>query len=104
MLHPDPDLSSDPENNSESEMEIESDSESDSESESKMEVQSDSDEDSDSDTDMETVYPSTIPRFGTDLECFEKVFPSLLNAIYNAGDASEIGWLAGCVHDVMECL
>ena len=63
--------------------------------------------DCDSDSDIEIpgpVFPSTLPRFESDLECFEEVFPSLINALNNAGDAFAIGWLAGCVHDVMLCL
>ncbi|KAF1971085.1 hypothetical protein BU23DRAFT_200085 [Bimuria novae-zelandiae CBS 107.79] len=67
---------------------------------------SDSDTDiSDSDSEPEEPkFPSTIPHFGSDLECFEEVFPSLINGLQNAGDAFEVGWLAGCVHDVILCL
>ena len=86
-----------------------SNSQSDDESEVESEIESDIDIDSDSDSDIdmeppEPVYQSNIPRFGTDLECFEKVSPSLMDALNNAGDAFATGWLAGCLHDVMTCL
>ncbi|KAF2438596.1 hypothetical protein P171DRAFT_164559 [Karstenula rhodostoma CBS 690.94] len=66
--------------------------------------------DSDSDSDIsdyephEHVYPSTLPEFESDLLCFKKVFPSVIHGLKNADDPVEMGWLAGCVHDVILCL
>lgn len=95
LANSNPDSCSNPESKEESENEM------DMESEIESEIESDSDSDMEP---PEPVYQRTIPHFGTDLECFEKVFPSLLDALNNAGDAFATGWLAGCIHDVVTCL
>ncbi|KAL5408858.1 hypothetical protein PMIN03_006261 [Paraphaeosphaeria minitans] len=65
----------------------------------------DSPSDSDSDDEHhEPVYPSTLTEFESDLVCFRRIFPSMIKGLNSADDAVEMGWLAGCVHDVILCL
>ena len=61
---------------------------------------------SDDDSEYPVAYPSTLPRFSSDLNCFERIFPSLIRAMGMSAeeDAFEVGWVAGCVHDVILCL
>jgi hypothetical protein len=68
-------------------------------------------DDSDSDSDIsevesrEPVYPNTLPGFESDLLCFQKIFPSMMDGLGEVSeDPVEMGWLAGCVHDVILCL
>ncbi|OAG02863.1 uncharacterized protein CC84DRAFT_1207683 [Paraphaeosphaeria sporulosa] len=65
---------------------------------------SDSDSDISDDERSEPVYPSTLPTFESDLTCFRRIFPSMINSLNSADDPVEMGWLAGCVHDVVLCL
>ncbi|KAJ4356630.1 uncharacterized protein N0V89_004666 [Didymosphaeria variabile] len=69
---------------------------------------SDSDASDDSEDDMDVydpIPPSTLPGFESDLQCFKKTFPSLIRALRRVeGEDFDMGWLAGCVHDVILCL